>query len=100
VVTSVPIADDRLLTQAYRDDSCVSATRPRLSSVPHGTGDLFAAVLAAGIAKGIKPSAGLGFAVAAVERVIAASAGSNSLNLAEGLLGLSEVVPCETVADG
>jgi pyridoxine kinase len=99
VVTSVPLTGDRLVIQAYREGSSVSVTRPRLKSVPHGTGDLFAAVLAAGIAKGIRPAAGLGFAVAAVEQVIAASAGSNSLNLAEGLKDLGEVVPCETVAD-
>jgi hypothetical protein len=56
---------------------------------------LFAALLAAGIAKGIRPAAGLGFAVAAVEKVIAASEGSNVLNLAEGLKDLDGVVPCE-----
>src|SRR5438105_3995522 len=83
VVTSVPFGIDRLMIQAHRDGEAVSLTRPRLKSVPHGTGDLFAAVLAAGIAKGIRPAAGLGFAVAAVEKVIAASAGSTALDLAE-----------------
>jgi len=100
VVTSVPDGGERLMTQSYRDGARVSVTRPWLAAVPHGTGDLFAAVLAAGIAKGIRPSAGLGFAVAAVEQVIAASAGSASLNLADGLRGLSDVIPCEAVADG
>src|SRR5207248_10531497 len=54
VVTSVPAGSDQLIIQAYRDGESVSVTRPRLKSVPHGTGDLFAAVLAAGIAKGIR----------------------------------------------
>jgi pyridoxine kinase len=99
VVTSVPAEIGRLVIQAYRDGSCVSVARPRLQAVPHGTGDLFAAVLAAGIAKGIRPAAGLGFTVAAVEQVIGASAGSNVLNLADGLSGLGEVIACEA-ADG
>ena len=100
VVTSVPAGSDQLIIQAYRDGESVSVTRPRLKSVPHGTGDLFAAVLAAGIAKGIRPAAGLGFAVAAVEKVIAASMGSTALDLAHGLKGLAEVIPCEMVVDG
>jgi pyridoxine kinase len=99
VATSVP-AGDLLATEAYRDGTRVRVMRPRLKSVPHGTGDLFAAILAAGIAKGIRPAAGLGFAVAAVEQVIAASAGSNALNLAAGLRAIDEVVPCDMVADG
>ena len=100
VVTSVPAGEGRIAIEAYRDGSRVSVVRPRLASVPHGTGDLFAAVLAAGIAKGIRPAAGLGFAVAAVEKVIAASAGSNALNLADGLKGLGDVIACEAVTDG
>jgi pyridoxine kinase len=100
VVTSVPARAGQLMTQAYRDGAGVSVVRPRLEAVPHGTGDLFAAVLAAGIAKGIRPAAGLGFAVAAVEKVIAASAGSNALNLADGLKGLGDVIPCDAVSDG
>jgi pyridoxine kinase len=99
VVTSVPHGRDRLAIEAYRDGSRVSVVRPRLSLVPHGTGDLFAAVLAAGIAKGIRPDAGLGFAVAAVEQVIAKSAGSNALNLADGLRNLGDAVACEAVSD-
>lgn len=100
VVTSVPAGPSRLAIETYRDGGRVSVVRPRLASVPHGTGDLFAAVLAAGIAKGIRPAAGLGFAVAAVEQVIGMSAGSNALNLADGLKGLGDVIACETVADG
>jgi pyridoxine kinase len=94
VVTSIP-AGVNLTTAAFRDGGGVVVTRPRLAEVPHGTGDLFAALLAAGIAKGIRPAAGLGFAVAAVEQVIAASEGSNMLNLADGLSELGAVVPCE-----
>jgi pyridoxine kinase len=100
VVTSVPWGEDRLVTSAYRDGRRASVTRPRLRSVPHGTGDLFAAILAAGIAKGIRPQAGLGFAVAAVEQVIAASYGAASLNLADGLRGLGDVTACEAVSEG
>jgi pyridoxal/pyridoxine/pyridoxamine kinase len=88
------------MVQAHRDGTVASASRPRLDSVPHGTGDLFAGVLAAGIAKDIRPAAGLGFAVAAVEKVIAASGGSPSLNLAQGLRDVEDVVPCEVTADG
>ena len=94
VATSIPVGT-KLTTAAFRDGSGVAVTRPRLPHVPHGTGDLFAAVLAAGIAKGIRPAAGLGFAVAAVEHVIAASKGSNMLNLGDGLMELGAVVPCE-----
>jgi len=94
VATSIP-AGDNLTSAAFRYGGGVAVTRPRLAQAPHGTGDLFAALLAAGIAKGIRPAAGLGFAVAAVEKVIAASEGSNVLNLAEGLKDLDGVVPCE-----
>jgi pyridoxine kinase len=100
VATSIPGEDGRLTTSAYRDGTRTSVTRPQLKSVPHGTGDLFAAVLAASIAKEIRPAAGLGFAVAAVEQVIAASAGTTSLNLAGGLNGLSDVISCESITDG
>jgi pyridoxine kinase len=99
VVTSVPDGDDRILTQAYLEGVPVTIARPRLTAVPHGTGDLFAGVLAAGITKGIRPAAGIGFAVAAVERVISRSAGPAILDLAHGLSGIADVQPCEVLSN-
>jgi pyridoxine kinase len=98
VVTSVP-EGERLLTQAYLEGVPVTIARPLLSAVPHGTGDLFAGILAAGIAKGIRPAAGIGFAVAAVEQVITRSAGAAVLDLARALAGIADVRPCEMLSN-
>jgi pyridoxine kinase len=89
-VTSIP--DGKTLTTALFEGSASSTvTRPRLDQVPHGTGDLLAGLLAARLAQGHSLGDSLGFAVAATEHVIAASAGTASLDLASGLKDIASV---------
>jgi pyridoxine kinase len=90
VVTSIP--DDRNLTTAlFEGETALAVTRPRLDQVPNGTGDLLAGLLAGRLALGHPLVDSIGFAVAATEQVIAASAGTASLDLARGLPGLAAV---------
>ncbi len=84
VVTSIPHGGG-LATTLFENGRALAVTRPKLASVPHGTGDLLAAFLAGRLALGQAFADSLGFAVAAAEHVIAQSLGSVSLDLARGL---------------
>jgi pyridoxine kinase len=90
VVTSLPEAG-QLTTVLFEEGRSVSVTRPLLSNVPNGTGDLLSALLAARLALAQPLRSSIGFAVAAVEHVIAASAGTASLDLASGLKTIDAV---------
>lgn len=96
VVTSIPHGDD-LTTALFEKDLKLTITRPKLASVPHGTGDLLAAFLAGRLARGESFAGSLGFAVAATEHVIAASLGGLSLDLASGLKGIASLEAFATV---
>jgi pyridoxine kinase len=84
VVTSVPDGD-KLITAAIKNGQIISIARPRLDDVPHGTGDLLAGLIAGRIAQGAMPQASLEECITIVEHVIAASRGTDVLNLAQGL---------------
>lgn len=90
VVTSIP-QDDELVTALYDDKLEKSFARPKLAGVPHGTGDILAALLAARLALGSPLVDGLGLALAQTERVIAASAGTGALDLAAGLKDIASI---------
>ncbi len=85
IVTSVPEGDDRLTTAVFgRNGNCV-VSRPRLAHVPHGTGDLLSGLAAGHLASGETIAQALPAIMATLDRVIAASRGSDSLDLARGL---------------
>lgn len=90
VVKSIP-KDDMLVTAWFRWRSRIAFTRPKLADVPHGTGDLLSGFIAAQLALGLTLSDALGFALAATEQVITASAGTTSLDLAAGLKDIAAV---------
>lgn len=90
VVTSIP-QGDALTTALFEKGTALTVTRPRLAPVPHGTGDLLCGLLVGRLAQGESFARSLGFAVAATERVIAASLGTLSLDLAAGLSDIAAI---------
>lgn len=90
VLTSLP-EDGQLTTILFADGHSTAVTRPTLPDVSNGTGDLLSGILAARLAHGQPLGDSIGFAVAAVEHVIAASAGTATLNLAAGLKTIASV---------
>ena len=85
VITSIPESADRLSTAAFSRGESNIVSRPRLAHVPHGTGDLLSGLAAGHIAKGEGILGLLPDIIATLDRVIAASQGSDSLDLARGL---------------
>jgi pyridoxine kinase len=90
LATSLPEAG-QLTTALFEHGSSTWITRPRLPDVPNGTGDLLSGLIAARIAHAHSLSDSIGFAVAAIEHVIAASAGTTKLDLAAGLKDIASV---------
>lgn len=92
VLTSLP-ENGQLTTILFERGRSTAVTRPTLSDVPNGTGDLLSGLLVAGLAHNHPVGDSIGFAVAAIEHVIAASAGTAVLNLAVGLKTIAAVKP-------
>jgi pyridoxine kinase len=90
VVKSIP-KDGMLMTASFENDLRIAFTRPQLADVPHGTGDLLSGFIAGQLALRSPLFDGLGIALAATEQVIAASAGTASLDLAAGLKDIATV---------
>ena len=85
LATSVPAGGD-LATLAITATACHRVLSPRLTGVPHGTGDLIGALyLAERLQK--PPEAALPAAVAVLNRAIAKSAGTGVLQVAAALHG-------------
>ncbi|MFO0993184.1 MAG: bifunctional hydroxymethylpyrimidine kinase/phosphomethylpyrimidine kinase [Hyphomicrobiales bacterium] len=85
IVTSIPEGDDRLTTAVFgHGEECI-VSRPRLSRVPHGTGDLLSGLIAGHLATGETIAHALPDMIDALDRVIAASKGGDSLDLTRGL---------------
>jgi len=85
IITSVPEGNERLATAALTKAESVIVSRPRLAHVPHGTGDLLSGLAAGYAAMGEDLGRALPDIIATLDRVIAASQGSDSLDLAGGL---------------
>ena len=85
IVTSLPESDDRLATAVFSRGGESVVSRPRLAHVPHGTGDLLSGLAAGHLAKGESIAHALPDIVDTLDRVIAASHGGDSLDLARGL---------------
>jgi pyridoxine kinase len=81
LVTSVPADDDHLATELHVDGGRHVHAFKRRDSVPHGTGDFLAGLyLACRMSEG--PATAFTKAMTGLERVIAASTGSSSLQVA------------------
>ena len=92
VVTSVQHAQTRMNqveTLAVTADAVWAAASPRLAHVPHGGGDLLAAILLGRLALGSSLPDGLAHAVSAVHVVLQASEGELELRLVAGRNHLS-----------
>jgi pyridoxine kinase len=98
VVTSLPEAG-QITTALFEEGHSVSVTRRHLPNVPSGTGDLFSGLLAARLAQAHPLRKSIGFAVAAIEHVIAASAGTASLDLAAGLKDIDSIKAFDVIHD-
>lgn len=81
VVTSVPFDGGRIGTVAVSGGDAWASAAPRLADVPHGSGDLLAALYFACRLRGDVPSVALGAASSAVDGVLRASAGVDELRL-------------------
>jgi pyridoxine kinase len=80
-VTSVSDRSDRIGTAAVSAGECWFASTPLLPDVPHGSGDLIAALLLAEQLKGAPLRDGLEKSVARVFHILAASRGRGELKL-------------------
>ncbi len=86
VATSVPGAGGKLVNLLCARAGVTEAAVPRLAKVPHGTGDLLAALYLGATLNGATSQAALQSAVAGVRTAIDASAGADELQLAVTLL--------------
>lgn len=96
VVTSVPFPDGAIGTVAVTPEGAWATSAARLADVPHGSGDLFAALYLAARVKGDGVAAALGRASSAVDFMLRASAGADELLLVAHQAGLAE--PATTLA--
>jgi pyridoxine kinase len=91
VATSAPALMTRsLATLLITADTAVAFEHPRIDGIPHGTGDLVAALLAAHLTKGLGPEEAVTRAVSSAFDVIArtAKAGADELVLAAAQDGI------------
>lgn len=93
LVTSAPAeADEIALMLCDGPDSCLYA-HPRRAQAPNGTGDLTAAVFAAGLAQGLAPREAAAAAAAAAMHMVDAAAALGDLPLAQLVRALREPAP-------
>lgn len=81
VVTSVPFEGGRIGTVAVTRDGAWAISAPRIARVPHGSGDLLAALYLGARLEGRDAQAALVTACSAVDGVLRASAGADELRL-------------------
>lgn len=80
--TSIPAGPGKLSTGWFRGGASHLDERTRFERVPNGTGDVLAALIAGWLSKGSTPAEALDRASGTLDRIIAASAGTPSLQLA------------------
>jgi pyridoxine kinase len=83
LVSSVPFTDGRLANIVVTGEDAALCCVPRETAVPHGTGDLLAALFAGHILAGARASAAAASATSAVASAIALSRGHDELRLAD-----------------
>lgn len=81
LATSIPGGDTTLLNVLACAEGAFVAAVDDLGVVPHGTGDLLAALYAGALLNGDAPARALGFATAGVDAALRASLGRSDLNL-------------------
>ena len=81
LASSIPVGGDRLANIVVTGDGASQCTVARESGVPHGTGDLLAALFTAHVLDGSDPIASAALAAGGVARAIALSKGSDELQL-------------------
>jgi pyridoxine kinase len=81
LVTSVPFEGGRIGTVAVAREGAWAVSAPRIAHVPHGSGDLLAALYLGGRLAGRDAPAALTFACSAVDGVLRASEGAEELRL-------------------
>lgn len=82
VVTSARETDAGVATVLVAGDTCLERQSMRLAGLPNGAGDLFAGLLLGHLADGLAAGSALDASLAVLDRVLAASAGRDSLQLA------------------
>lgn len=81
LATSIPGKPDELLNILSRKDQALVSGVKNLGTVPHGTGDLMAALYLGAVLKGEPQNQALGFATAGVETVLKTSLDQDELQL-------------------
>lgn len=81
LASSIPVTGDRLANIVVTSDRARQCTVAREAGVPHGTGDLLAALFTAHVVDGADPFGGAARAAGAVADVIARSRGTDELQL-------------------
>jgi pyridoxine kinase len=93
VVTSVQFGAGEIGTVAVTRDGAWATSSARLDAVPHGSGDLFAALYLAARVRGEAAAEALARASSAVDFILRASAGADELRLIAEQRGLAEPTP-------
>ncbi len=94
LATPTPAKAGPLSNLLAGDDHPYTTTVPHKGSVPHGTGDLMAALFLGALLDGESSEQALGLATAGVEAAIAGSAGHDELQLIATQNQWSDVKPC------
>jgi pyridoxine kinase len=79
--TSIPDEDGRIGALASTRNECWFASTQRLENVPHGAGDLFAALFLAATLSGLSVAESLASTVASVFHILSASRGCDEMRL-------------------
>lgn len=93
VVTSIPFADSEIGTLAVTRDGAWATSSARIDHVPHGSGDLLAALYLSARIQAAAPAQALERASSAVDFILRASAGADEMLLVEHQRGLTEPAP-------
>jgi pyridoxine kinase len=93
VVTSVPFPAGQIGTVVVARDGAWATSSARIDGVPHGSGDLLAALYLAARVQGVAAAPALERASSAVDFILRASAGADELLLIEHQRGLVEPAP-------
>lgn len=97
LATSIPGKPDELLNILSRKDQALVSGVKNLGTVPHGTGDLMAALYLGAVFKGQSQERALGFATAGVETVLKASLEQDELQLISTQALWSDVTPAKVM---
>lgn len=97
-ITSVPVGNGLIANVLSDGEEALMYATPRLNHVPHGTGDLFAALLLGHLLSGHDHAQAMALASAGVQAVIGESIGSSELRLVASLDSLASASPAPLVS--